>query len=540
MTINKDHYISELRDNIENKDSIKAGIIIDHLQDMDEDVQHRILFELTRAEDDFAIPLLARMYEKRNELALDNEQLEQVLDKKIEEYPFALLELLQDKKTVNPEKYIRLAGIVQCNNSVPIIVNLLRQSSDSAFNKICIEALGKIGNPKVNDTIADFLYSGQRELTVAAIQALTELGTPDAVNRLSERFGTDYEFDRMILEAFARIRDQKSLEMLNKMLLSHDVYHRNFAITKLTEIGAKSIPVVVDNLSSKNSDLLIHTLTILGNIGDISAAQPIRKLLFDEPQNANVRFAAYEALGKLPLQKGAYVLTAGLSDPEEQVHIAAAKALERNLDKTVIAGIKNMLRGSDEEAKQIVAAFINADADEVFKQLVDYEPFIDLAISYLNSTAHPDIKKHYTKLLKEIGRKDLVKVLGEAVTEQMDKENMLIYAVDDSRMILKIYKSTLHQLGYPAQLFEFPESAIEQIKNHKPSIVITDLNMPKMNGIQLTKEIRKLYPKEALPIIMVTTQQDLQDREAAFTAGINDILYKPFKKEQIEEALAKL
>jgi CheY-like chemotaxis protein len=229
-----------------------------------------------------------------------------------------------------------------------------------------------------------------------------------------------------------------------------------------------------------------------------------------------------------------------LSDPEEQVHIAAAKALERNLDKTVIAGIKNMLRGSDEEAKQIVAAFINADADEVFKQLVDYEPFIDLAISYLNSTAHPDIKKHYTKLLKEIGRKDLVKVLGEAVTEQMDKENMLIYAVDDSRMILKIYKSTLHQLGYPAQLFEFPESAIEQIKNHKPSIVITDLNMPKMNGIQLTKEIRKLYPKEALPIIMVTTQQDLQDREAAFAAGINDILYKPFKKEQIEEALAKL
>ncbi len=540
MAINKDHYIGELRDNIENKDSIKAGIIIDHLQDMNEDVQHRILFELTRAEDDFAIPLLARMYEKREELALDNDQLEQVLDKKIEEYPFALLELLQNKKTQNPEKYIKLAGIVQCNNSVPIIVNLLRQSSDVEFNKICIEALGKIGNPKVNDTIADFLYSGQRELTIAAIQALTELGTPDSVSRLSERFGTDYEFDRMILEAFARIRDQKSLEMLNKMLLSHDAYHRNFAITKLTEIGAKSIPVVVDNLSSKNSDLLIHTLTILGNIGDISAAQPIRKLLFDEPKNANVRFAAYEALGKLPLQKGAYVLTAGLSDPEEQVHIAAAKALERNLDKTVIAGIKNMLQASNEEMQQIVAAFINADADEVFKQLIDYPPFIDTAISYLNASAHPDVKEHYLILLKELGRKTLVEALGEALPEHMAKEEMLVYAVDDSRMILKIYKSTLHQLGYPAQLFEFPESALEQIKNHKPSVVITDLNMPKMNGIQLTKEIRKLYPKEALPIIMVTTQQDLQDREAAFEAGINDILYKPFKKEQIEETLAKL
>lgn len=539
MAINKDSYISELRDNIASRDSIKANIIIDHLTDMEEEVQHRILFELSRAEDDFAIPLLARIYEKRESLALENRQIEEILDKKIEDFPFALLELLQSPEMAEKIKYIELAGNVQCNNSVPVITNLLRHSSDSAFNAVCIEALGRIGNPKVGDIIADFLYSGQRELTIAAIKALTELATPEAVSRLSERFGTDYEFDRMILDAFARIRDQKSLEMLNKMLLSHDAYHRNFAITKLTEIGAKSIPIVVDNLSSKNSDLLIHTLTILGNIGDISAAQPIRKLLFDEPKNANVRFAAYEALGKLPLQKGAYVLTAGLSDVEEQVHIAAAKALERNLDKTVISGIKNLLRGSEEEKIQIVTAFINAECENTFKELIDFAPFIDTAMDYLNTKAHPDIKKYYASLLTKLGRKDLAELLGASLPEHMAKEDMLIYAVDDSRMILKIYKSTLHQLGYPAQLFEFPESAIEQIKIQKPSIVITDLNMPKMNGIQLTKEVRKMYSKESLPIIMVTTQQDLQDREAAFEAGINDILYKPFKKEQIEEVLGK-
>ncbi len=539
MVINKDHYIDELRHNIKNKDSIKAAIIIDHLEKMDEDVQHRTLFELSRAEDDFAIPLLAKMYDKKNELSLKIEQLEEILDSKIEEYPFALIHLLQDKTINNPEKYIYLAGKLQCNNSVDLIINFLHKSSDSRFLKICIEALGEIGNPRVNNIIADFLYSGQRDLTVAAIKALTELGTPDAVSRLSERFGTDYEFDRMILEAFARIRDQKSLEILNKMLLSNNVYHRNFAIAKLTEIGAKSIPVIIDNLSSKNSDLLIHTLTILGNIGDISAAQSIRKLLFDEPQNANVRFAAYEALGKFPLHKGTYVLTAGLLDPEEQVHIAVAKALERNLNKTVIAGIKNMLRGSEEEVQQIVTAFINAEADEIIKQLIDYEPFSERALSYLKTAAHPDIRNHFIVFFQKQGLGIWSRVLDEVGTERKDKENLLIYAIDDSRMILRFYKSTLHQLGYPSQLFEFPESAIEQIKEHKPSIVFTDLNMPNMNGIMFTKEIRKIYSKEVLPVIMVTTQQDTQDKDAAFSAGINALLYKPFKKEQIKEVLTK-
>jgi len=540
MDIDRDDYINELRENIEKRDVIKARIILDHLTQMDEDIQVRILFELSRADDDFAIPLLARMYQMAGKMQISSEQIRDVLDKKIEEFPFALLDVIQDEAIIDKSEYIRMAGVVQCNNSVPVVMNLLSNSTDVDFNKICIEALGKIGNPKVINDISDYLYSGQRELTVTAIEALKNLAIPEAIERLSERMGTDSEFDRMILEAFAEVRDHKSLQMLNKMLLSHDAYQRNFCIDKLTEIGMKSIPVIIDNLSSKNSDLLIHTLNILGNIGDIEAAQPIRKLLFNEPKDANVRFAAYEALGKLPLQKGAYVLTAGLSDPENQVHIAAARALERNLDPTVIAGIKNLLRSSKTESLNIVTAFINAEADNTFKTLITHDSFQTLAMDYLSNKAHPDVKEHFAGLLIESGLVDLVKQLGTVISESVAEEKPLIYAVDDSRMILKIYKSTLHQLGYPAQLFEFPETATKQIIENKPAVVITDLNMPVMNGVELTIKIREHFNKDELPILMVTTQQDLQDREAAFNAGINGILYKPFTKESLAEELQKI
>lgn len=540
MTLQSEHLIQEIRDNIRARDVIKARLILDHLTEVDEDIQVWILFELSRAEDDFAIPLLARMYQMGEKLQLPKEQIREVLDKKIEEFPFALLEVIQDQAIVDKTEYIRMAGEVQCNNSVPIILNLLNTSKDDVFNAICIEALGKIGNPKVINDISDYLYSGKRELTIRAIEALTNIGTPEAVERLSERMGTDTDFDRMIMQSFVKVKDHKSLQELNKLLVSHDAYQRNFAIDNLIEIGKISIPVLIDNLSSKHSDLLIHSLNILGNIGDADAIQPIRTLLFNEPQNANVRFAAYEALGRLPLQKGAYVLTAGLTDSESQVHIAAAKSLERNLDSTVIAGIKNMLRGSETEQQNIVQAFINAEADESFKSLFELDSFKTNAMKYLTSSAHPDLKDHFAVLLNEMNLKKEAEQLGVKLKVENVKKNPLIFAIDDSRMILKIYKSTLHQLDYPAQLFEFPEAALEEILKNKPGIVITDLNMPVMNGIGLTKEIRKNYSREELPILMVTTQQDLQDREAAFAAGINGIVYKPFSKETLQTELEKV
>ena len=114
-----------------------------------------------------------------------------------------------------------------------------------------------------------------------------------------------------------------------------------------------------------------------------------------------------------------------------------------------------------------------------------------------------------------------------------------VFAVDDSKMILNIYRTVLHNLGCSSRLFEFPSEAIKQIWKEKPDIILTDLNMPDITGIDLTGEVRKLFNDEELPIVMVTTQDEARDNDAAYSAGVNSILQKPFTESQIKDVLAE-
>ena len=106
-------------------------------------------------------------------------------------------------------------------------------------------------------------------------------------------------------------------------------------------------------------------------------------------------------------------------------------------------------------------------------------------------------------------------------------------------MILNIYRTTLHNLGCEAFTFEFPAEALERLKEDKPDIILTDLNMPDLTGIDVTALVRQTYSKEELPIIMVTTQSEGKDKETAYAAGVNGILQKPFTEEQISKILSK-
>ena len=106
-------------------------------------------------------------------------------------------------------------------------------------------------------------------------------------------------------------------------------------------------------------------------------------------------------------------------------------------------------------------------------------------------------------------------------------------------MILNIYRSILHKMGCHPILFEFPAEAIDQVREQKPDLIFTDLNMPDISGVELTKRIRQWFSKEQLPIIMVTTQNECQDNDAAYTAGITAILHKPFTEDMLRTAMTK-
>ena len=436
--------------------------------------------------------------------------------------------------------FVQLAGEIGLSLAIPEIMSKLSSSQDVDFMSDCLLALGDIGDSSATNILSDFLYSGRRQLVLAAIKGLSQIDTPTSVRRLFERMGTDSELDLLILDGFARLEDTLALEHLNMALQSQQAYIRNYTKEKLTKIGAKAIPLLTENLlRTDNIDLLVHSLNVLGFIGDLSAVRAIRKLLHNEPADANVRFAAYESLGMMPLAKGAYVLADGLVDPVDQVRIAAAKAIEWNCDDILIAGVQNLVTGGGKDAVLIIEAFLGSESHKMVLALYDTPHFKEVTFDFLSKQAHPDLLRQYQLFFKDNGHADFAMRLASGAAEK-NEEGRLIFAVDDSRMILGIYKNTLFQLDMDVKLFEFPAMAVAEALQDKPDIIITDLNMPEVSGIDLARQLRKKYDKVALPIIMVTTQSDSPDHKEAYEAGVNKIINKPFTTEDIKIAIAQI
>lgn len=534
--LNTEHMVEEIQANIQTGDSLKARLVLDHLGSVDKKTQNRLLYELSRGEIAFTVPLLNYLLTTHPELTANLPIIRETLISNLIAYPEILLTSLANPDIEDKTVMIETAGELKFEEATPALIDLLAQTKETSIIKLIIDNLGLIGDPESINTLTDYLYAADRELIISAIHALGQVGTNTAMHRLAERMGTDNELDLIILGIFADVQDQVSLEKLNDTLRSHYAHMRIYAKDELVRIGAKAVPVLIENLKEGDSDLLVHTLNVLGEIGDESAVMPIRALLNTVPRNANVRFAAYEALALLPLRKGAYTLAAGLTDSEDHVCTAAARAIDRNFNEILAAGIKNMIRAQTDEARHIVKIIVNAQVDNIFLNLAPEEFFRELALVYLPH-AHRDIKNHYITLLQEKGLEDFAaRISGE---ELEGKTRLKVCAVDDSRMILNIYKATLHELGFDPVLFEFPAGALEWLVKEKPALVLTDLNMPEISGIELTKRIRSTYSLETLPVIMVTTQSDVQDHEAATAAGVNSILIKPFNADSLRTAMGK-
>lgn len=531
--LNYKHMVEEIQANINTGDLMKAKLVLSHIGEVDDKTRNRLIYELSRGDLSFSAPLLLFLLNEHSEVTDTMPIVRETLLSSLIAYPDTLIRLLQDPETRDKTELIRIAGDLKFEEASPILIDLVADSTNEADILLIIETLGQIGEPDCTNTVTDYLYAANRELIVAAVQSLGMVGTPTAMHRLAERMGTDNEIDFMILSIFADVQDQVSLEKLNETLASHYAHMRTYAKKELVKIGPKAVPFLIENLKRSDPDFIIHTLNVLGDIGDESAVVPIRKLLQNIPKSANVRFAAYEALALLPLRKGAYTLTAGLSDSEDHVCVAAARAIDQNFSDILVAGIKNLLRPMNDEARHITKIIVNAQVDRIFLSLAREEFFQEMALVYLPH-AHKDIREHYHELLTSEGIVDFAKKLkGEAAEDEKPK----VVAVDDSRMILNIYKATLHELGYDPVLFEFPASAIEWLQNEKPLMVLTDLNMPDITGVQFAAEVRKKYTNNELPIIMVTTQNEATDNEAAKEAGVDSILHKPFNAQSLGAAM---
>ena len=537
--INEQDLLDEIRFDIKKKDLIKARLVLSALGHVGRKTQKQALFEVSRAADDFAIPLLAGVIAENSDVTNSFPQLKETLFSKIIDSPKILLDLLSKTKESSIRAFLaEAAGEIRLGEAVPVLLNILTNEADVKIIESIIIALGMIGDPSAVDAVSEALYSNRREVVVAAIHTLGEIATPYAIRKLGDKLGGDSKIDHMIIDIVAKTQVPEALEILNKTLGSQHTQLHAAVKQKLGGVGVMSIRILNKNLFLDNRDLVIHSLNVLGDIGDSAAIPAIRKLIHQQPEDPNVRFAAYETLGRLPLDKGVYTLAAGLDDPDDNVRNAAAKAIDRHYNAALAGGIRNLIRPGNLEALKIIAAIIDSQCNTIFLDLLEEDYFEDPAIDYMLDKAHPDVRSFFARILENEGHNDLAKKI---MPKKAAKEHatLKVFAVDNSKMILNIYRTVLYNLGCESRLFEFPAKALDRVRKEKPDVILTDLFMPDINGIDFTKAVRKWYSKNELPIIMVTTQKEAQENKAAYAAGVNDIIHKPFTEAQIGKALAK-
>jgi len=112
---------------------------------------------------------------------------------------------------------------------------------------------------------------------------------------------------------------------------------------------------------------------------------------------------------------------------------------------------------------------------------------------------------------------------------------MNILIVDDCKTTRKLLGHYLKTRGYSVVFAENGLDALEKLGTEVVNFVVTDLNMPYMDGMELIKTMRSDPAWSKLPVLMITTENDDEEREKAFNNGANGYIVKPVSGDAIAQ-----
>jgi CheY-like chemotaxis protein len=122
----------------------------------------------------------------------------------------------------------------------------------------------------------------------------------------------------------------------------------------------------------------------------------------------------------------------------------------------------------------------------------------------------------------------------------MSQERPRVLLVDDDTTVAEITAYRLELLGYSVQAANTGEAALQAIENERPDAVVVDLQLPGMDGIEVTTRLSNDERTSGIPVIAFSSDADLATVQKAFGAGARDYVVKPYDPVVLERKLEKL
>ncbi len=444
---------------------------------------------------------------------------------------------------------LRTIGKHAFTSAAPALIALGEKEEDPEDLLDILTALSRLEHP---DSLPLFKrhfrhpYPLVSALSVQMVGLLKDESSFDDLRALVEEAETDAFIDVCPLHVLMAVRALSALgsEQAASYMASK-IHHGNPTARRilhegLINLGQPAVAPVAKMFETGDTDEKILAANVLGWIGDKAGADVmIRVRDNDGDLHENVLYAVYEALGRIGALKGLIFLMDGLSEKEPLLLMSVITALDANLNPGVIKKIKDALQKNDAQSARLLQAIAASRALRVFEALYKEDSLAEPLLDAIKSANDPESLDAFADRLEEFGGEQATahaKALRGAANAQAAEKRVM--AVDDSKAMLHFYRATLPGLGFAAQTAENGQEAWDLLSGGETvDLVIVDMNMPVMDGIELTRLIRADLALQDIPIIMATTESQSAQSELASRAGVSAFINKPFTKDALQEKI---
>ena len=430
------------------------------------------------------------------------------------------------------------------------LVKLLASCSGNELVSEVIRALGSYKDAGLTDILLPYLKHEDYAVVAWAMRGLAgihDLRFRDALMAMVAESREVHHVDAgcdlriaLALENIANFSDDATMAFLIGFIHHANPSFRRVVISTLADMGDEILPELEKCLDTGDKDERIMAANVIGMAGKKRGADILVAHL-EKVEDANLKFAIYEGLGRITSMRSVIGLTDGLAEVDDLVLIAVATALDHQCNPGVVKVLNEIIAKGDAQSGRVLSAIITSHARQVFAALYkDGGQRAALLAAVQKSGDHDAIGAFRAELAK-IGGEQAAKDIQQLSLGEVGTKEKRILAADDSRAMLFFYKGVAADLGMELVTVEDGKKAFDYLQmDSEFDLIITDMNMPNMDGIELTREIRKNPEWAKVPVLMATTESEKTQSELARQAGVTDFITKPFSKDDFKAKIGQM
>lgn len=435
---------------------------------------------------------------------------------------------------------VPLVSMFDVTEAAQDLIAVLDGAADNVLISLILDALGSIMQKEDANILLNYLCHSDPIIASAAATALNRVDVDLFFSKLQSVFAEMDEITALsVLSSLADRADSETVAFLTDNLHHQNSVIRRVVFDRLVSLGNQVSAKVENKLSlgSRNEKLIaVAVLSEIQNQHSVSCLIEATK-----SEDALVRFAAFEALSKISGPEASGACIGGLFDEQPEVRLAAIAALEANLSPEIVGKIRKEMM-SPEKAGAFIQSMTEFAAPRLFQQFSDQRDFIEEVYSRVVSNQNSDLITVYGQVISESANPEIHSLLNKypVDTKPQDEEKTAgksVLVVDDSAITQRIMKNHLSKAGCKVVVAGDGVEALAKLDKQSFDLVVTDMNMPRMNGIELVRAIREHILYSDMKVIMISSEDDAEQQQAAKDAGVNDFIIKPIKEEHVRKLL---